>query len=259
VKRVAAGSDTFGFADFFTTVKGVAEGASVKAIGACLADGPGAIIALKKAGIRTLKDLEGRSVASSPGNAFGLQLSPLFRAAGVDFARVKYTEMDIVLKSSALVAGKVDAITGVIMGEVPAFKVKGVEVDVIEYRDYLKIIGSGLIAHQDTLRAKPETVRRFLRATFRGARDFVRNVPEGVEHVAKARPEIDRPTLLEQASASLTLWSSPSVTDRGFGWLDPTKVANTIEVATQAYKLPGRVSAADFYTNDFVPAPPIKP
>lgn len=259
VKRVAAGNDTFGFADFFTTVKGVAEGAKVKAIGACLGDGPGAIIALKKAGIRSLKDLEGRSVASSPGNAFGLQLPPLFRAAGLDFGKVKYIEMDIVLKSSALVAGKVDSITGVIIGEVPAFKVKGVEVDVIEYRDHLKILGSGFIAHQDTLRGKPETVRRFLRASFRGARDFVRNVPEAVEFLARVHPEIDRATLREQANSSLTLWASATAKEKGFGWLDEAKVLTTIEVAAQAYKLPRGVKAGDFYTNEFVPVPPIKP
>jgi NitT/TauT family transport system substrate-binding protein len=259
VKLVGAGANTFGFADFFTTVKGVAEGASVKAIGVCLGDGPGAIIALKKSGIQTLKDLEGRSVASSPGNAFGLQLPAVFQAAGLDFGKVKYTEMDIVLKSSALMAGKVDSITGITISEVPAFKVKGVEIDVIEYRDHLKIVGSGFIAHHDTLRGKPDTVRRFLRATFRGARDFVRNVPEAVEFLARSHPEIDRTTYLEQANASLPLWASAVAKDKGFGWLDETKVRNTIEVATQAYKLPRGVSAGDFYTNEFLHVPAIKP
>jgi NitT/TauT family transport system substrate-binding protein len=157
------------------------------------------------------------------------------------------------------VAGKVDAITGVIMGEVPAYKVKGVEVNVIEYRDHLKIIGSGLITRAEMLRAKPETVRKFLRATFRGARDFVRNVPEGVEFIAKAHPEIDRQTLREQANASLTLWASATAKEKGFGWLDETKVRNTIEVATQAYKLPTRVNPGDFYTNEFLPTPLLKP
>lgn len=259
VKRVGTGGNTFGFADFFTTVKGIAEGATVKAIGVCLGDGPGAIIALKKSGIRSLKDLEGRSVASSPGNAFGLQLPAVFRAAGLDFGKVKYTEMDIVLKSSALMAGRVDSITGITISEVPAFKVKGVEIDVIEYRDHLKIVGSGFIAHSDTLRGKPDTVRKFLRATFRGARDFVRNPQEAVEFLAKSHPEIDRATYLEQANSSLTLWASAVAKDRGFGWLDEAKVRNTIEVATQAYKLPRQVSAGDFYTNEFLPTPAIKP
>lgn len=259
VKQVGAGANTFGFADFFTTVKGVAEGANVKAIGACLGDGPGAIIALRKSRIRTLKDLEGRSLASSPGNAFGLQLPALFRAAGLDFGKVKYTEMDIVLKSSALIAGKVDSITGITISEVPAFKVKGVEIDVIEYRDYLKIIGSGFIAHSDTLRGKPDTARKFLRATFRGARDFVRNPQEAVEFLVKAHPEIDRATYLEQANSSLSLWASAVAKDKGFGWLDEGKVRNTIEVATQAYRLPRQVSAGDFYTNEFLPGPALKP
>jgi len=259
VKRVGAGANTFGFADFFTTVKGVSEGASVKAIGACLGDGPGAIIALKKSGIRSLKDLEGRSVASSPGNAFGLQLPAVFKAAGLDFGKVKYTEMDIVLKSSALMAGKVDSITGITISEVPAFKVKGVEIDVIEYRDHLKIVGSGFIAHHDTLRGKPDTVRRFLRASFRGARDFVRNPAEAVEFLARSHPEIDRATYLEQANSSLTLWASGVAKEKGFGWLDEPKVHTTIEVAAQAYKLPRRVSAGDFYTNEFLPVPPLRP
>lgn len=258
-KRVAVRSDTFGTVDVFTVVKAVAEGAALKLVGSTVGEGTGVIMALKKSGIRQLKDLEGRTLGSTPGSAFHLQLPALFRAANVHLAKVRIADMDIVLKSSALIAGKVDAITGMAPSEPPAFKVRGIEVDVIEYRQYLKILGMSFVVHQDLVRQRPDLIRKILRATYRGARDFAQNVSEGVEFLSRGHPEVDRQTYLEQAQVSLALWVPSLVKERGFGWIDDALMRNTIEVAVSAHKIGRPPRAEDLYTNEFLPVPPIKP
>jgi NitT/TauT family transport system substrate-binding protein len=258
-KRLTARSDTFGSVAFFTAAKVVAEGAPLVIVGAGLGEGAGAIVALKESGIRDVKDLVGRTLADSPGNAFGLQLPALFRVAGVDLSKVRITEMDIVLKSAALVAKKVDAIVGLVAAEPPAFKVKGVDVSVIEYRKYLKILELSIATHRDFLREKPDVVRKFLRASYRGARDFARNVEEAIDFVHRLHPAVDRATYLEQARASYDIWVTPVAKERGFGWIDEKRAKNTIDVAAEAYSIARPPRPADQYTNEFLPSPPIKP
>jgi NitT/TauT family transport system substrate-binding protein len=258
-KRLAARSDTFGSVAFFTAAQVVAEGGPLVIVGAGLGESAGALVALKQSGIRDVKDLVGRTIASSPGNAFGLQLPALFRAAGVDLTKAKITEMDIVMKSGALVAGKVDAIVGLVAAEPASFKVKGVDVSVIEYRKYLKMLELSIGTHRDFLTEKPDVVRKFLRASYRGARDFARNLEEAIDFVHKLHPAVDRATYLEQGKMSYDIWVTPVARERGFGWIDDKLAKNTIDLATEAYKIARPPKPSELYTNEYLPTPPIKP
>lgn len=260
IKRVDSGGDAIGFADFYTVVKAVAEGARLRAVGAGFGDTIGCIIALSKSGIRTPKDLEGRSLATPPpGSAFTLQLPTALQAAGVDTAKVKIVTMDIVLKSSALIAGKVDAITGAFVSEPPAFRSQGLDVVVFEYRDFLNIIGTGIIASHSLIQQQPEVLRKFLRATYRGAHDFSRDPKSVAPIMVRYHPEVDVGSYTGQAVSSVSLWASPVAKRSGFGWMDEVKMRNTVEQATRDFKLKRTITAAEFYTNEFVPVPAIKP
>ena len=258
IKRVDAGSDTFGFADFYTAVKGIAEGGKVRAIGAGLGDSVGCVVALRKSGIRTIKDLEGRSLASSAGNAYLLQLPSVLKAAGVDMSKVNVVLMDIVVKSSALVAGKVDTIQGVTVSEVPALLSQGQDLVVFEYRDHISVMGSGIIASEATIRTRPEVVRKFLRATYRGARDFARDPAAASTILVRSHPEGKADSYTGQAKASVGLWATSIAKQRGFGWMDDARMRNTMEQATRDFKLERKIASGDFYTNEFVPVPPIR-
>ncbi|MBI2371450.1 MAG: ABC transporter substrate-binding protein [Deltaproteobacteria bacterium] len=259
IKRLMAGGDTIGFADFYTVVKGIADGARVRAIGAGFGDTIGCIVAISKSGIRKPADLEGRSLGTPPGGAFTLQLPTVLRAAGVDPAKVKIVTMDIVLKSSALVAGKVDAITGAFVSEPPAFRSKGLDVVVFDYRDFINIMGTGIISNQNLIQQQPELIRKFLRATYRGARDFSHDPASVAPIMVRIHPEGDAGSYAGQAVSSVSLWASPVAKRTGFGWMDEVKMRNTVEQSTKDFKLTRRVEAAEFYTNEFVPVPAIRP
>ncbi len=258
IKRVDAGTDTFGFADFYTAVKGIAEGVKIRAIGAGLGDAVGCIVSLRKSGIRTIKELEGRSLASSAGNAYLLQLPSVLKAAGVDMTKVNVVLMDIVVKSSALVAGKVDSIQCVTVSEVPALLSQGQDIVVFEYRDHINIMGSGIIASEATIRTRPEVIRKFLKATYRGARDFARDPTAATAILVRNHPEGSADSYTGQAKASAGLWATSVAKQRGFGWMDDAKMQNTMEQATRDFKLERKIAARDFYANEFLPVPPIK-
>lgn len=258
IKRVDAGTDTFGFVDFYTMVKAVAEGAKVRAVGAGLADSVGCIVALRKSGIRTIKDLEGRSLASAVGASTLLQLPAVLNAAGVDMKKVNVVIMDIVVKSSALVAGKVDSMVCITVSEVPALLSQGQELVVFEYRDHISVAGSGVIVSEASVRTRPETIRKFLRATYRGARDFAQDPASASAFLLRYHPEGNVNSYAGQAKASAGVWATPVARQRGFGWMDDAKMRNTLEQASRDFKVERKIAAGDFFTNEFVPVPPIK-
>jgi len=258
IKRVDAGSDTFGFADLYSAVKGIAEGVKVRAVGAGLGDAVGCIVALRKSGIRTIKDLEGRSLASSAGASTLLQLPSVFKAAGVDASKVNVVLMDIVVKTSALVTGKVDSMVCLTVSEPPALIVQGLDILVFEFRDHISVAGSGLIASEATIRSRPEVIRKFLKATYRGARDFARDPVAASTVLVRYHPEGNAISYTGQAKASSGLWATAVAKQRGFGWMDDAKMQNTMEQAARDFKLERKIAAGDFYTNEFVPVPPIK-
>ncbi len=258
IKRVDAGADTFGFADLYSAVKGIAEGAKVRAVGAGLGEAVGCIVALRKSGIRTIKDLEGRSVASSAGASTLLQLPSVFKAAGVDMSKVNVVLMDIVVKSSALVAGKVDSMVCLTVSEPPALIGQGQDIVVFEFRNHISVAGSGIIASEATIRTRPEVIRKFLKATYRGARDFARDPAAATAILVRYQPEGSADSYAGQAKAGVGPWATSDAKQRGFGWMDDAKMQNTLEQATQDFKLARKIAARDFYTNEFVPVPPIK-
>ena len=258
IKRVDAGSDTFGFADLYTGVKAVAEGVKVRAVGAGLGDSVGCIVALRKSGIRTIKDVEGRSLASSAGASTLVQLPSVFKAASVDMKKVNVVLMDIVVKTSALIAGKVDSMVCITVSEPPALLSQGQDIVVFEFRDHINLAGSGIIASNATIRTRPEVIRKFLRATYRGARDFARDVAATSAVMLRYHPEGNADSYAGQAKAAVGLWATAVAKQRGFGWLDDAKMQNTLEQAGRDFKLERKLAAGDFYTNEFVPVPPIK-
>src|SRR5882757_1756335 len=75
VQTVGAKSDMFGLADGGSVVAGVSKGAPVKAVMAVTNSSPYSLAVRADSGIKTLKDVEGKTIASAPGEA-GLQLLP---------------------------------------------------------------------------------------------------------------------------------------------------------------------------------------
>ena len=75
VQTVGAKGDDFGLSDGGSVVAGATKGAPVKAVMAITNSSPYALSVRADIGIKTLKDVEGKTIASAPGEA-GLQLLP---------------------------------------------------------------------------------------------------------------------------------------------------------------------------------------
>ena len=112
VQVVAAKGDTFGMADAGSLMLGAAQGAPIKAVMSLLNTSGFGIISLKETGIASVKDLEGKTLAVSPGDAL-TQLFPAVVAANdLDADTIELVFMDPPAKPVAVMEKRTDALLG---------------------------------------------------------------------------------------------------------------------------------------------------
>ena len=88
VQVVAAGSDTFGLADSSSVILTASKGADVKSVMSLLNTTGFSVVSLAESGIKTPKDLEGRTVAVTPGDPLGQLLQAVCKANNVDCSKI---------------------------------------------------------------------------------------------------------------------------------------------------------------------------
>jgi ABC-type nitrate/sulfonate/bicarbonate transport system substrate-binding protein len=140
------------------------------------------LITLKKSGITTVKELEGKKVGMYSGHISIDVLRNLFRRA-----HVTVREIDVGFDYSQLISGSIDAqwaFTAAAAVELPE---KGVEVNVISPADYGIIThGYTIFARDDYIAEHPDEVRGYLAATFKGV-TYMAEHPEEVAQLVTAR------------------------------------------------------------------------
>ena len=110
--NVASGVYDFGWADVTTLVGFNAQNPTkeLTLVYVSFQDSPLAIVSLRKAGIKTLKDLEGKTVADQPGSAAGAVINFVTKVGTPEEVKInrKFTQPQ--LREPMLIKGEVDAI-----------------------------------------------------------------------------------------------------------------------------------------------------
>ncbi len=94
VQVVAAGSDTFGMADSSSLISLAAKGAEIKSVMSLLNSTGFSVVSLASSGIRTPKDLEGKSLAVSPGDPLGQLFRALAAHNKLDMSTINFVQVD---------------------------------------------------------------------------------------------------------------------------------------------------------------------
>jgi len=111
VQVVAAGSDTFGLADSSSVILTASKGADVKSVMSLLNTTGFSVVSLAESGIKTPKDLEGRTVAVTPGDPLGQLLQAVCKANNVDCSKIGMVQVDPAAKVVTVLEKKADGYT----------------------------------------------------------------------------------------------------------------------------------------------------
>jgi len=248
VTKIAAGTAPFGIADIAALMTGRLRGQTpVKAIASIYTRPPHAIFTLAEGPIRSLKDLEGRSLAGAPGSSVRVMLPLVLRRNNVDITRINLVNSEPATMVPLLMTSRADAVTSFVTNT-PRFEAQARQINrtirVLAFSETLQIYGNSVIASEATLAQNPELVRRFTAATIRSlgaARQAPRAAIEAMMRVIPGMNlEIDTGQM--EIVNSLT-FDSPVARSNPIGSFEAAQLRRTWEAVAEAQGF--EVSQAD--------------
>lgn len=261
VTRVASGTYDMGFADLAALMEFHANNPTAPnkpvAVMMVYNNTPAAVLALKKSGIKTPADLNGKKLGAPVFDA-GRKAWPIFAKAN-NIGNVTWTAMDPPLRETMLARGDVDAITGFSFTSLLSLEARGVKADEVVVLPYpqhgVKLYGNAVIVGEEFLKKNPEAVKAFLRAFTKGVKDVIADPKAGIATV-KARDGIINEEL-ELRRLKLALDASVLTADakaEGFGETKPGRLALMASQVSDAFGTKERVSAAAVWNGSYLPA-----
>lgn len=254
IKKIAAGAAEFCETDLGNVVVGRSQGAHLKMVSIHLRKAPYAIVALRKSGIAKPKDLEGKTIG------FGQQADAIWtlfpgyaRIAGVEMSKIQSQGMAPSAKVPALLAGKVDAITGFLDTLVGVLRAQGKAINVLSYADAGFNMYSSGIAISEATAAKTDRVKRFVKASNKGVSWTIDNREKAVALMAKQTGQGAK-GLQAQLNISIELLGDAAKPENRskLGYMDPAEVSRSVEIVNEYMKINDPVKPEDVYTNAFL-------
>ncbi|MBV8836361.1 MAG: ABC transporter substrate-binding protein [Alphaproteobacteria bacterium] len=254
VQVVGAKGDTFGLSDGASIINGIAKGARIKAVMGIMNTTPFAIIAREDSGIRTIKDIEGKTIAATAGEA-GLTIMPaLVKANKLDEGKLNFLRVDGATKLVATLEKKADGLLGGSENQSLILEQKGLKVVVLNYADYgVNTMGLAIHVHQDTLKEKPKLVEGFIRATQKAFIEAEKDPAAAIAAVMKVKPDMDKDLAAKQLAAGFKLVRSRSAPRAPIGVMQASDWAMTLDLMKTYQELKTDLPADAFYSNVLLP------
>jgi ABC-type nitrate/sulfonate/bicarbonate transport system substrate-binding protein len=146
-------------------------------------------VARADSGIRTPADFRGKRVGFKSG-VVPAELKAMLAASAVPESEVRLQAVGF--DPRVFIEGAVDVYPVFLNNEPFAIRKTGLAINTIDPQDFgVATLGLTLLVHEDTVRQDPEFVRRFLRATMRGALYAQSHVDEGVQATLAYAPGAD--------------------------------------------------------------------
>ena len=253
IKQVANATAQVGFADAFAVVLGRAnDDVPVKLVAMIYPKPPHAVYVLKESGITKPKDFEGKTLADTAFSSVPKLFATYARAAGVDAGKVKWIAANSDALPGMLTAKRVDGIGQFTVGEpLLAATAAPKEVLGLPYSDAgLDYYSNGIVASDAMIKANPDLVRRFVRATLDGLKSAIANPKEAGEIMHKYHREIDVDIAIGETRKVKELAVQPSFV---LGGIDPARVQKTIDIVAATFALKKSLSPTDAYAAGFLP------
>lgn len=251
---VGARDDTFGIADAGTVMLAASKGIPIRTVMSPMNISPFGVISREDAGIRTPKDLEGKKIAVSAGDALTQLFPAVIRANDLDESSIELVFVDPAGKVVSVLEQKADALLGSADAQYFQIEEKGVKASAMNFNDIgVPTVGLTVIAHEDTIEDNPDLVSRFVKALQRSFEAGVKDPDAAIEAAVKAKPDVSAEALKGQLMVDLELLHSDASREGGIGYAAEEDWQRTLDLMKEFRELDTDRTAASFYTNEFLP------
>ena len=256
VNAIIGDSARFGFADAGAMTRAAAKEAPLRMIGNYVQTSPQAIIFFADKGIKSLKDLAGKKVSFTAGDALHLNWPLLLKLNGMDRSQVQEVLLAPAAKQTAVMTGTVDAMGGYYTSQAGVIERETKrKVGWLRYADYgVNTLTLGLFVNTKYLGDKALNCR-MVRATTRAWAAAVKDPDGAVEALHRRYPNTNKGakdlTRQQWAQTSEHLYTKRSQ-GKTPGWVAREDWADLLSLLSQQGGLDRMKAPEEYFTNDFI-------
>jgi NitT/TauT family transport system substrate-binding protein len=217
---------------------------------------PASVMALKKSGVKTPADLNGKKLGAPVFDA-GRRAFPIFAKAN-NIGGVQWTSMDPPLRETMLARGDVDAITGFTFTSLLNLEARGVkpeDVVVLPYADFgVKLYGNVIIASPKMIRENPAAIKAFLVASAKGMKEVIAKPDAAIDYVKQRDGIIN--VELETRRLKMAIDTAINTADarsEGFGQIKGPRLSLMASQVSDAFNTKTRVNPDAIWNGSFLP------
>jgi putative hydroxymethylpyrimidine transport system substrate-binding protein len=253
IKQVAAGRVDLAISYEPELLRARDQGLHVVSVAALVREPLTSIISLPSAGIRSPKDLAGKTVGTAGIDYQSAYLQTILDEANLDPSKTRERNVGFGLVP-ALLTHKVDAILGGFWNyEGTELKLKKRRPKIIRMEDagvpaYDELV---VVANEDSLDRDGGKIRAFIGALSRGTQNLKKNPKAGLEGLLHANPDLD--PRLQRAAVAVTLPFFLPPRGKPFGWQDPAQWKEFAAWMRDRKLLKNPPDASAAYTNELLP------
>jgi len=250
---LANGNDEFAYVGAIETAQGVAQDMPIVMVANYIRKSPMVLASFSP--LRTPKDLEGKSVGTSPQDTFQRVWEAFARANGVDAGKVRLVNLDPSARLAQFLQGRLDVLSAFYTNEIPIVEARaGRRLNILWVADHgFNILGHGLVTSLKFAGQNPQIVRAVIAGTTEGFDYTLRNPVEASDIVIRLFPDaLDRETTPLQISATLELMRTRAVAGQPLGWNSTDEWRKTVEILSRAGLLQKAKPPGEYFTNRFV-------
>jgi len=264
VKLLGNGTNTIGYADSATMMRGVIAGVPVTAVAVMFQSSPMSFIYRADAARPTaIDELPGTKVAITAGDASLSIFEACLGANGMTMDDIELIQVsNPQAKETAVLEGLADSFLGYFVDQpLRMEKVTGVDMGWSKLVDLCNVntLSSAIIVNNFWAEQNPEIVQKFVRASQRAWAYTMENPQEAAEIFASHAEAFDAPLALAEIEGSLTLLHTPNTEGKPLGFSALEDWQSTQQVLQDYAGFKPEDDVTVYFTNDYISEPPYLP
>jgi NitT/TauT family transport system substrate-binding protein len=262
ISRIMAGNYDAGFGDINALIAAAAQKPDQAPcmIYEMYNRGPSVLVARADGPIKTLKDIEGRTLGAPAGSASARLLPLLARLNGIDYAKINNLNIAANLQEQMLIAKNLDGILGfnysIYINLAQAQFDPERDARWFSYSDNgLDLYSNGVMASQELIKRNPEAARGLVRAIHRGLKATIEDVDGATQTMKSVEPLLNGAVEKRRLEYTLrNVMATPWTKANGFGGVEAGKLQTSINAVVEGYGLPRTPLPSEVFDPSFLPS-----
>ncbi|HVI68780.1 MAG TPA: ABC transporter substrate-binding protein [Bradyrhizobium sp.] len=215
---------------------GAAQDLDTRVVGIAGYDSTMGFLVLDESPVKSLKDLEGRKLGSTPQSAEVPFIDHFLTLSGVDPSKVSRVALQATALETTLMNKQVDAISVFATSNMPSLLVQGVKFRFYNFADVgIRLYSNCLTTSPTYLNDNKSVVEAWADGMNEGLKYSVTNFEDAVDIFVSEVPEVKMSSTGKAhtrygAGLFLAAYLTPELREHGIGWGDPVSLKNQAEL-----------------------------